>query len=179
MTTLVTPKLVQLLTKETQSLKVQYVQKCIEWATVKYETLIKRSKWRDLQWCEYYGLEPRLANPGTSMEFKTFPNGFYNTRTSRTYERERNECKNVAKMDKADYLKQTEKNAIRHYTDSIEKLAYRISQKGLDESNIKLHTTHIGVNIETTITDGHKTVRAWTIIASGVIQQPHYRYLIK
>ena len=37
----------------------------------------------------------------------------------------------------------------------------------------------IGVNIESIITDGTKTVRAWTIVAEGEIQRPHYRYLIK
>jgi len=35
------------------------------------------------------------------------------------------------------------------------------------------------VNIETTLTDGEKMVRAYTIIAEGQVQRPHYRYLIK
>jgi hypothetical protein len=42
-----------------------------------------------------------------------------------------------------------------------------------------VETSHIGVNINTTLTDGEKTVRAFTIIASGEIQRPHYRYLVK
>ena len=62
---------------------------------------------------------------------------------------------------------------------SIEKLAYRIEKKELDQSKLKTKTSHIGVNIETVLTDGEKTVRAWTIIASGMIQRPHYRYLVK
>lgn len=176
---LLNTKLVDLLTEQTQSLKEQYVQSCIEWATARYENLVIRSKWKEVDWCEYYGLEPRLVNAGTEREFKSFPEGFYNTRLSRRYDKDWTECRKVAKTDKTEYIKQTERNAIDHYTFSIEKLAYRISQKGLDESNIELHTSHVGVNIETTITDGNKTVRAWTIIASGQVQQPHYRYLIK
>ncbi len=70
-------------------------------------------------------------------------------------------------------------NAEKHYDASIEKLAYRILLKGLDPESIQLETSHIGVNIETTITDGRNTVRAFTIIAGGYIQKPHYRYLIK
>jgi hypothetical protein len=37
----------------------------------------------------------------------------------------------------------------------------------------------VGVNFETTLSDGEKIVRAFTIVASGEIQKPHYRYLIK
>jgi len=58
-------------------------------------------------------------------------------------------------------------------------LAARIEKKGLNVEKIKTVTSHIGVNLETTLTDGTKTVRAWTIVASGEIQRPHYRYLIK
>jgi hypothetical protein len=35
------------------------------------------------------------------------------------------------------------------------------------------------VNIDMTLTDGEKTVKAFTIIAEGQIQRPHYRYLVK
>jgi hypothetical protein len=72
-----------------------------------------------------------------------------------------------------------EKIAIEHYEFSIEKLAERIIKKGLNQDNLKIVTSHIGVNIETTINDGNKTVRAFTIIAEGEIQKPHYRYLVK
>ena len=69
-------------------------------------------------------------------------------------------------------------NAISHYEDSIAKLAARIEAKGLNVSNLKVKTSHIGVNIETVLTDGSKTVKAFTIIAEGQVQRPHYRYLV-
>lgn len=66
-----------------------------------------------------------------------------------------------------------------HYQQSILKLADRIEKKGLQKENLKFHTKEIGVNIETILTDGIKTVKAWTITAEGPIQRPHYRYLVK
>jgi len=46
-------------------------------------------------------------------------------------------------------------------------------------SKLKVQTSHIDVNIDTTLTDGEKTIKAFTILAEGAIQRPHYRYLIK
>ena len=66
-----------------------------------------------------------------------------------------------------------------HYNDSILKLALRIEKKELNQDKLELTTSHVDVNISTTITDGDKTVKAWTIIASGPVQRPHYRYLVK
>ena len=47
------------------------------------------------------------------------------------------------------------------------------------ETKLKVKTSHIGVNIDTILSDGEKQVREITIVASGEIQRPHYRYLIK
>ena len=69
--------------------------------------------------------------------------------------------------------------AEQHYQASILKLADRIQKKGLVVDEIKVQTAHVGLNINTTLTDGQKTVRAFTIIAEGEIQRPHYRYLVK
>jgi hypothetical protein len=69
--------------------------------------------------------------------------------------------------------------AAAHYENSIIKLAQRVMRKNLDLNNIEMQTSVMDVNIETIISDGNKSVRAWTIIASGAIQKPHYRYLVK
>lgn len=68
-----------------------------------------------------------------------------------------------------------------HYYQSINKLTYRLYDKGIVESkDFTIITSKIGQNIETTIVDKNgKITKAWTIIASGEIQQPHYRYLVK
>lgn len=77
------------------------------------------------------------------------------------------------------YMQKQNDAAEAHYENSIEKLAYRIMKKGLNTNNLKTTTSWIDQNINTTLTDGVKTVRAWTIVASGIVQKPHYRYLIK
>jgi hypothetical protein len=77
------------------------------------------------------------------------------------------------------YIGKEVKYAEMHYTNSIVKLADRISKKGLNMEVIEIKDASVGVNINTTITDGVKTVRAYTIVAEGEIQRPHYRYLIK
>ena len=51
--------------------------------------------------------------------------------------------------------------------------------KGLNLTKLKIINAHVGVNFETTFTDGEKTITARTVIASGEIQKPHYRYIIK
>lgn len=172
-------ELVNILKTETEGLKNQYVQKCKEWASSQFQNIADRKSWREIDWCKFFNLEPRLVNKGTPSEFYTFPQGFFNTKTSVKYDRLRTEAYKVAKMGKEDYILKAEESAINHYENSILKLANRIEKKGLNQSNLKAVTSHIGVNIETTLTDGKKTVKAWTIIASGEVQKPHYRYLIK
>ena len=70
-------------------------------------------------------------------------------------------------------------NANKHYEFSIDKLIERLKKKDLDINNITCTVNHIGVNLDITISDGKKTIYAYTIIAGGNIQKPHYRYLIK
>lgn len=78
------------------------------------------------------------------------------------------------------YVDREIERASRHCDFAAEKLADRIIKKGMVISNITLSSSKIdSLNIETVITDGNLTVKAWTIIAEGLIQCPHYRYLVK
>lgn len=172
-------KLIELLKEQTVSLKEQYVEKTIEWATKDFNRYMEMSKWKEADWAKYLGVETRIANPGTTMEFITFHSGFYNTKASREYSRKKDEIYRVKRMGKDEYILNARRKAENHYEYSIIKLADRISKKGLNEDNLRMTTSHIGMNIETTITDGVKTIRAFTILAWGEIQCPHYRYLVK
>jgi hypothetical protein len=79
--------------------------------------------------------------------------------------------KNISKAEQA---------AITHYENSIVKLAYRLTEKGItDNSEIKIESGKVGQNFECFIISGDIKIKAWTIIAEGPIQKPHYRYLIK
>jgi hypothetical protein len=171
--------LLNTLFEQTVDLKNEFLSKTLTWAENYYNTLLVRKSWSELQWCEYFGLEPRLANPNTSMEFLTFPSGFHNTSNAKRYKNLKNDIRVITNQTLESYLKKEEEKALNHYEQSIKKLHNRILSKGLNKDNIKTTTGRVGVNIETTLTDGEKTVRAWTIVASGDIQRPHYRYLVK
>jgi hypothetical protein len=147
--------LVELLKSETESLKVQYLEMTREWAIKEFNHL--------REWAVNYH----------SGKF-----GFKNGENARKYYRLPYYIVNSNGVV-GDHVAKMIKNATNHYESSIEKLAIRIEKKGLNQESLSIVTSHIGVNINTTLTDGIKTVRAFTIIASGEVQRPHYRYLIK
>ena len=139
------------LTEQTQELKAAYIQKTIEWSIEEYKRL------KDF-------VNDYKTNYDVSKEKK-----YYSLPA----------CVVNMNGKVEDYTEIQVKKAEKHYYNSIEKLALRIAKKGLNESNLKMSTSYLDPNISTTITDGEKTVSAFTIIASGMIQRPHYRYLVK
>lgn len=171
--------LIQMLLDQTQELKTEFITRNENWARNHYEIAKVRASWKELDWCEYFKLEPRKVNEGTSMEFLSFPKGFHNTQEAKMYASMKTEAYTITQMSKEKFIEKAAKDAEAHYLSSINKLALRIMKKNLDESKLQMSTSRLGVNITTTITDGTKTVRAWTIIAEGEIQRPHYRYLVK
>lgn len=166
--------LLQILERETQSLKEEFCSKTLIWAEKHWDFCKERYYWSDKQWCDFLGIEAEYRHNNW-----VFPKGFYNSKHSKTVHKERKKASSVIRVDKFTFTKKEEKKALLHYCSSLEKLAYRIEKKGLIESNIKIESASIGVNFNTVITDGIKSIRAWTIIAEGPIQKPHYRYLIK
>ena len=163
--------LIDKLQSETKELKQKFLNMTKEWATSNFERVEKTFNWKEIDWCKYLKIEPSADN--------TFPRGFYNTSKAKTYEKLKREIDGIRRFGKSGYVSNALKDAEIHYEESIKKLATRIEEKGLDIENLKLSSSNVGVNFETKITDGVKTVRAFTIIASGLVQRPHYRYLVK
>jgi hypothetical protein len=58
-------------------------------------------------------------------------------------------------------------------------LVDRIDKKNLDLNKLSIQSKSIGININMILTDGIKTIKAYTVIAEGCVQRPHYRYLVK
>jgi len=170
--------LVKQLSEATQSLKSIYLEKTRQYAVREFARMEQMVKWKEVDWCKYFGLEPRPVNVGTRSEFLSFPKNFYNTKESRTYRRLREGARSAVCGGLEKHIAKSEKRAITHYENSIKKLADRIIRKGLNLHNITVTDSSIGVNINTTITDGTKTVRAYTIVAEVPVIAPHYRYLI-
>lgn len=171
-------KLIEILKEETKTLKTQYVAKIVEWSKIEFDTLMEKKNWTKEEWGVYLGVET-YVNENHGNPVTCFERGFHNRIESRTYSKEFDLIHKVTRGGLEKHLINSEKKAIEHYNKSIEKLANRIQKKGLDTNKLKAESSHIGVNFETTLTDGDKKVKAFTIIASGVVQRPHYRYLIK
>ena len=149
------------LRQETETLKTQFIDFTKNYATTEFNTLVKMTydevneKWGyfNIKWNRYSQSKKAYAiwNKISTMKY-------YGLEV---------------------YVNKAIKQAEEHYEISIEKLALRIEKKQLNVENLNCVTSHIGRNIETTLTDGNKTVRAFTIIAEEEIQKPHYRYLVK
>ena len=188
--------LVDLLKKETESLKKQYVQMCIDYAGKEYNN--KKNELDTMRvinsnHCDDYNsrkfdqatlnakYSQIVIDAGYVSEGQGYPNVYYKDAYAvfgkimrKLYQHQVFTCRT-----RDEYIAKQEKIALLHYNNSIIRLALRIEKKELNQAKLELVTSHIDVNISTTITDGDKTVKAWTIIASGPIIRPHYRYLIK
>ena len=85
----------------------------------------------------------------------------------------------VKRNEQDKWLNNELSKAEENFNHNIIKLANRIAKKGIDIDNIKINTYNAFSNIECRISDGNKSIIAYTILAGGNIQKPHYRYLIK
>ena len=162
-------KLVSILKKETKELKVQFVAMRKQFASDEYDRFAKYFDLHDES--EWMKLDPKAVverNYGDKTPYFCYT-------TSKLY----NKVQGIKRMGKKEMVAREVKFAKEHYEMSIIKLANRIEKKDMNQNKIKTTSSHVGVNFETILTDGEKTVRAWTIIASGPVQCPHYRYLVK
>lgn len=174
--------LLKVLTEKTQELKVQYIEKTKEWAKARFDNTVQILSWNEVKWCEYFGLTPKPCNPGTSMEFLGMPSGFYSSKDARKQDSMQAEARSMKRLGKDGYIQKEVEAAERHYSNSVFKLTERLIKKGIDDKKadkVKIVSGWVGINFEVTIEVENIRVKAWTIIASGPIQRPHYRYLIK
>lgn len=149
--------LIEQLTEKTQDLKATYLEQVRVWAKNDFERIERLSKWYQTKEAyqnkdRYYQAQKFLYRSG----YSTLQNG----------------------VEK--YVEKELKNAELHYEQSIEKLVFRLNKKGVvDGSDFVITSGRVGVNFECRIEHDGKVTKAWTIIAEGAIQRPHYRYLVK
>ena len=170
----------QTLREETKELLVMFLEKTKIQAEkeIEHAKMVLSRKTED--WCKIFGIEPRknfyyIPNSGIA-EFD-FPAGFYNTAKSKQKADAERKARGIYYA--TDYIGKSIKTAKNHYENSLLKLVKRVSVKGLNLETLEIKRSGIGINIEMLLTDGEKTVRAWTIVAEGPVQRPHYRYLVK
>lgn len=143
--------LIDKLKEETSQLRESYIEKTIQWAKKEYERL-----------CEFARDYENNYDVSKERKYYSLPACVVNSAGTVN-----------------EYVDIEIKRAKRHYENSIEKLAKRIEKKGLDVDNLSFSTSYFDPNISTVITDGKREVNAYTIIAGGRVQKPHYRYLVK
>ena len=148
--------LVQALRTETEAIKNSYMAQISDWARQEFQNIVKlkndfQSSVFASRSTEYYKAQKFLYSKGYSIIYSGIEK----------------------------FVEKQVKEAGEHYESSILKLSAKIEKKALNIEKLEVKSGRVGVNFETTLTDGDKIVRAFTIVASGDIQKPHYRYLIK
>lgn len=172
-------KLINILKEETRQLKIDYIEKTISWADKDFDSFVAKSKWGIKDWADFLGVKTEERKMGNGKIEIGFIRGFYNTKESKTFANQQSEVRRVLAGGKSKYIETALKAANDHYEDSVHKLADRIVKKEMNTDMISVKSSYINHNMEATFTDGEKTVRAFTVLAWGPIQRPHYRYLIK
>jgi len=178
--------LIETLTANTQDLKNAFIEKTIENAKSTFEYC---TKMYNMPLSEKYTmfnvpfemvkrlgseeLTPRMTMVlYTNFKYPQTPTEYY------TYQKKNDKWYTVKSLGLENYIAKELKYAELHYESSIVKLADRLTKKGIT-SDFTIQNGRIGQNFEITITSGNIVTRAWTIIAEGPIQRPHYRYLVK
>lgn len=191
-------KLIEDLKGQTVELKALYLTETESWAKKEFAKMITLNEQPIEKWYERFDVstEMQYSHHGCVLSKQKYENmredwksevKEYLSPQSKEYGR-----KNLYKMRDTMHRLQSDiklgleffiskalKNAEAHYEDSIFKLAFRVIKKGLDVDNLSLSSTTLDRNFTTRITDGVKVVVAFTILAWGPVNRPHYRYLIK
>lgn len=156
--------LIKLLTEQTNSLRIQYLEFTKEWAKnnhIYLQTITEQSV---------------INEYGYTSHFSKTKGEKYHTHASLS---RWNKIYKEKTLPLEIYVDVQLKNAQSHYEVSIEKLADKIIVKSLNINDMKIEYSHIGRNVDILFVDGNKQVKAQTILAQGEINRPHYRYLVK
>lgn len=184
---------------ETAPLKETYVEKMGEWAGNYYDGIRKEVDAGYAAYVDKNGYDEyekiKTAEMTTNEYFRYYSNPLSKWRYNElsdaekaTYKvRRRLSHRNASRWTrinkeadntKAEFIELKKEEANQYYESTVLKLATRIREIGFNIDNLTLKSSHVDVNFETWISDGEKTYQAFTIIASGPVQRPHYRYLI-
>lgn len=171
------------LTEQTKDFKAKHLDEVEEWA--KAEAAHNRERKARYKWMMTQetmdNYKKRLAednNNAKTIAFlkKEIENGFVVTQEVMNHET-RWAHSTRAETDEAKMIKQCRKQAKQNFELGLVKMVDRIHKKGMIADQCVISNIKMDVNIRATVTDGNKEVNLYTIIASGPIQRPHYRYL--
>lgn len=166
--------LIGILTKETAQLKEELMVRTQESAVLNFNIIESQidSVKSKLDAIVYAYNEASKSNNSDKYSLK---------RDYDTISKKLTKMRSIMNMGLDSFVQESLKNAEQHYSSSLSKLALRITQKGFDMKNFNLISGYVGINLNMTMTDGVKSVNAWTIWAAqdSELVTPHYRYLVK
>ncbi len=175
-------KLIDVLREHTTELKIEFLERTKEWSTKQYQHSLEMNKRTSEEWYIEYGMKFNEKIHSFTKERMVILD-MNDKKTREWYPTMRKEVmmhKDRTKVSLEKYLAIKEQKAIAHYESSLMKLSDRLSKKGIfHDSGLVIEQSKIGVNLEMLIKHNDTVTKAWTIWASGEIQEPHYRYLVK
>lgn len=172
--------LLGMLLDNTEEVKKEYIETTKEYSKREYHVALKDSKLTTSEWLEIYDLDETFVGEKYCKNY-TKTNEYKNyLRRIESMKNSINLANDIASKSEIDYVNEKVELAKEHYKFSIEKLTHRLAKKGITVENVKSITNgRVGVNFECYIKHDDILTTAYTIIASGVVQSPHYRYLLK
>lgn len=163
----------QKLESNTQELLQEYLEKTRIWSENKFKVAVEHENWTYQQWVDAYPVPQRNFINSAGERIITYT-------LSRPGDSKRMEYSSIRRWGLERFTLINEASAEEHYNNSLDKLAFRLEEKGVTGTDFEVEHQRLGVNFEIVIrhSDG-KVTKAWTIVASGEIIKPHYRFLIK
>jgi hypothetical protein len=159
--------------ERTADLKVKWIERVHAYVNNTWPTLVRDNDRTFFDWCEAFNVPMRKDKNGNDVGHN------YNTKQYASMERRRNQVRDLVNKGKAAYLADELKDAEEHYIACVEKLAYRLAEKGLKSvADLKVKSGWVGQNLEMIFEFNGIIVHARTITAEGPIQRAHYRYLV-
>jgi hypothetical protein len=164
---------------KTADLKAIYLEKTKEYAARHWKYVIKQLARPMEEWYKEYDVKTQVLTSG-GKEYIEPARGEYSKRNVYKMRNQIDRLKSLIEKGFEKFEASELKNAEQHYKDSVLKLNTRLQAKGIvDGCKFEIINSSVGVNLEIMIKHEHGITRAWTIIAEGEIQRPHYRYLVK
>lgn len=159
--------------ERTADLKIKWIERVHAYVNNTWPILERDNDRTLFDWCEAFSVPMRKDKNGNNDGHDC------NTKQYASMERRRNAVRALVNKGKSDYLASELLDAEDHYIACIEKLAYRLTEKGLKSvEDLQVRSGWVGVNLEMIFEFNGTIVHARTITAEGPIQRAHYRYLV-
>jgi len=161
--------LTQIIKSETSEMFAKYLIMKAEWAGQYYD---KQIQWDTKSIREAFGKKTEIKRFNGEIEVH-----YSQTKESMNFE---NKIYAMKSKGRESFIEKEIKLAKLNYEDATEKLALRIHKKGINIENMKVNSVRFKEgDLQTIFTDGVNYVKAFTILAWGNVNAPHYRYLVK